>query len=246
MKKTKTLYKILFLAGTIILGYLVLPVSRSALSASSDFILTWSANSYIPQTYEGRALPIRGSTITVFALPVKKLAQNPDFLYYRWLLDDDVVGWANGIGKTSFVFAAEKWAGDFHKIGLQILDSSRQVTLFQGSVYVKIVSPEILISNPDNSRYSIVETLKAATGKKIKLTAWPFFFNIRRITDMDFSWQIDGQELSGEENSDPNLLNLTIPEGNLSQTVYKNLYLLAFPKNNEREQDSINLSVEIR
>lgn len=246
MKKTKIFRTILILAGISVFGYFALPAAKQALSAGNDFILTWSANSYVPQTYEGKALPIRSSQITVFALPVKKLAQNPDFLYYRWLLDDDVVGWANGIGKSSFSFTAEKWAGDFHKVDSQILDSQQQVVLSQNSIYIKIVDPEVLISDPDNNNYSLVEKISAGTGKDIKLTAWPLFFNISKIDDMNFDWRIDGQSLSDQSASNPNLLNLTIPKSNLSQTLYKNLYLLATPKNNEREQGSVNLSLEIK
>ena len=216
-------------------------------AANNDFILTWSANSYIPPSYEGRALPSRGSKIEVFALPVKKLAQNPDYLYYRWLLDDDVVGWANGIGKQSFKFMAEKWAGDFHKIESQILDSQQRVILSQGSIYIKIVNPDILISDPNNDYYSITEKIATRTGKKIKLTARPFFFNISKIADLNFNWRFEDQELFGpNEESNPNLLFLTIPKGNLNKTLYKNLYLSASPKSNSGEQASINLSVEIK
>ncbi len=225
--------------------YLASP-SPAARAANNDFILTWSANSYVPPSYEGKALPIRGSKIKVFALPVKKLAQNPDYLYYRSLLDDDVVGWANGIGNHSFQFTAEKWAGDFHKIESQILDSQQQMILSQSSIYIKIVNPEVLISDPNNDHYSLTEKIDAQTGKDIKLIAWPLFFNISKIADLLFNWTIDEQTLTALDEKNPDQLVIKIPSGNLNKTLYKNLHLSAGPKSNAREQASINLSVEIK
>ncbi|MDD2753267.1 MAG: hypothetical protein PHT44_01535 [Candidatus Portnoybacteria bacterium] len=246
MKKTGSLHKILFLAGVIVLmGFAALP-AKPTLSANSDFILTWSTSSYVPQTYEGKALPVRGSAITVFALPVKKLAQNPDYLYYRWLLDDDVVGWAGGMGKSSFKFSAEKWAGDFHKVESQILDSQQRAVLSQDFIYIKIVNPEILISGPDNSNYSLIEKISAGTGKNIKLTAQPFFFNIGKLSDLNFSWQLNDQELPSQGDNDQNILSLTTPKGILSEAIYKNIRLTVSSKNNDMEWGSINLSLEIR
>ncbi len=219
----------------------------SVSAANTDFILTWSSNSYVPLSYEGKALPIRGSKIKVFTLPTKKLPKNPDYLYYRWLLDDDVVGWANGIGKDSFTFTADKWSGDYHKVESQILDSQQQTVLFQGSTYIKIVSPEVLVFDSNNNYRSLVEKIETKTNEKIKLIALPFFFNIKKIADLDFNWRFEDQELFGQnEGGDPNLLFLTIPSGNLNKTLYKNLYLSASPKSNAREQASLNLSVEIK
>jgi len=218
-------------------------------AANTDFVLTWSSSSYVPLSYEGKALPIRGSKIKVFALPTKTLPQNPSYMYYRWLLDDDVVGWANGIGKDTFTFAAEKWSGDYHKVESQILDSQQQTTFFQGSVYIKIVNPEILVFDSKNNYRSIVEKITTKTNEKIKLTALPFFFNIKKIADLAFNWQLENQLISGQadqKEADQNLLNLTIPAGTLDKTLYKNLYLSANSKINESEQDSLNLSIEIK
>lgn len=249
MKKIKTFHKIFLSIGSIgavIFGYFAFYSATPALSANNDFILTWSTNSYIPQTYEGKALPIRGSEISVFALPVKKLAQNPDYMYYRWLLDDDVVGWAGGMGKSSFSFAAEKWAGDFHKIESQILDPQQRTVLSQNYIYIKIVNPEVLIFDSGNNYYPLVEKISASPGKNVKLTAQPFFFNISKISDLIFDWQINGQSLPGQEDADQNILTLTIPEGAVTETIYKDLRLTAGSKNNEREQGGVNLSIEIK
>lgn len=227
-------------------GFYFGPSTPEASAVGTDFVLTWSSSSYVPLSYEGKALPARGSQIKVFALPVKKLSPNPDYLYYRWLLDDNVVGWANGIGQNVFSFSADKWPGNYHKVESQILDSRQQTILFQGYVYIKIVSPEILASDSNSNYYSAVEKISTETNKKIKLTARPFFFNIKKIADLTFNWQLDGQEISGQEGTEQNLFTLTIPAGTLSETLYKNLLLNAASKTNEREQDSLNLSIEIK
>lgn len=237
---------IILLIALIGAGFYFAPEAPSARATTNYFILTWSANSYVPLSYEGKALPIRGSKIKVFALPAKKLAQNPDYLYYRWLLDDDVVGWASGVGNSFFQFTASKWAGDYHKIESQILDSQQGATLSQNSIYIKIIDPEVLISSSSNSNYSIIEKVIAKTGQNLTILAEPLFFNVQKISDLIFNWTLDGQAPTSIDEKNQNQMTIKIPAGNLSASIFKNLSLSVQKQADQMQQSTVNLSVEIK
>jgi len=213
-------------------------------SNPTDFILSWSCNSYVPVDYQGKALPTRGSQITVVAIPTKKLAQNPDGLYYRWLLDDEIAGYANGQGKSSFQFRATKWMGDDHLVELQILDANQKL-LARITTSVSIVEPELLLKNP-RSNYALQDGIIVETGQNVTISAYPMFFHVKDTSAVDWQWSFDNQTLTPQDQKNLNQLVLKIPSGKLSQSLQKVLSLLATNKSDQYEQTSASLNVEIR
>lgn len=218
-----------------------LPVTHAA---DSDFLLTWSSDSYVPLGYEGRSLPSRGSMTKVAVLPTRKLAQNPDTLYYRWLLDNEVAYRAGGQGKTSFAFRVTKWGGDSHEIESQILDSNENI-IWRGFLSVKIASPQVLLKAAGDN-YAIVDSLFSSPGQNLILTALPFFFRAQKPADLLFIWTVDGQTLSSPDEKNPDQLSIKIPAGRLTSSVFKNLSLFIKNKADELQQLTINVSLEIK
>ena len=225
-------------------GFYLAPGAPSTRAAAGDWLLAWSSNSYVPQNYEGKALPSRGSAIKVSAIPTKKLPQNPDALYYRWLLDGDIMGWAQGRGKSSFEFKVTKWGGDSHEIESQILDSEENV-LWRGSLSVKIVNPQVLFKTIGNN-YSVKDSLAAGTGQNLTFIAEPLFFNAQKISDLIFNWTLDGQALTSPDGKNPDQLTIKIPSGNLSTSIFKNLSLSVQNVADQLQQSKANLSIEIK
>jgi len=216
----------------------------STQAADSNFTLTWSSDSYVPPGYEGLALPTQGSQIKVFALPTKKLNVNPEKLTYRWLLDEEIMGWAGGQGKSVFSFKVTKWPSDYHTIESQILDEKGNV-LWRGSTEIKISNAETIFKLPNNN-YSIAETFNAKTGQTLKILAFPLFFNTKDLGGLNFQWKIDGQELITLDNEDFNTFSLTIPSGQLEETLIKNLGLIVSNKKNSDQQASSQIILEIK
>jgi len=225
-------------------GFYLAPGAPSARAAAGDWLLTWSSNSYVPQGYEGKALPSRGSSIKVSAIPTRKLAQNPDALYYRWLLDGDIMGWAQGQGKSSFKFTVTKWGGASHEIESQILDSDENV-LWRGSLSVKIVNPQVLFKTNGNN-YAARDSLTATTGQNLTFIAEPLFFNAQKMSDLIFKWTLDGQEPTALDEKNQNQMTIKIPAGNLSASIFKDLSVFIQNKTDELQQSKANLSVEIK
>lgn len=218
--------------------------SPIAQAVNNDWLLTWSSNSYTPPDYEGRSLPSRGSQIKVAVIPTKKSSLNPDSLYYRWLLDNELAYQSNGQGKSSFVFVATKWGGDRHEIESQILDSQENI-IWRGYLSIKIVSPQVLLKSP-GSYYAAADSVASKTGRDLALTALPFFFRAQKITDLVFNWSVDGQTLGSLDEKNPDQLTIKIPKGNLSASIFKDLSLFIQNKSDQLQQLTVNITIEIK
>lgn len=221
-----------------------LNLSLSPQSKENNFVLSWSADSYVPADYEGKALPTRGSEIRVVAEPTKKISQDPEKLTYRWLLDNDIAGYASGQGKSVFRFRATKWAGDTHEIESQVLDE-KETLISRNVISVKIAEPELLIKQATGN-YALKESLSAFTGQDVKILAIPLFFHIKNLGEVAWQWRFDNQTLSSPDQKDLNQLTLKIPKGNLSNLLKKDLSVSAANKKDDYQQGAVNLTIEIR
>ena len=213
-------------------------------AAASDWTLTWSSDSYVPPGYEGKALPARGGLIKVHALPVKKLTTNPDFLYYRWLLDGKLVYSAQGQGKSTLSFRATKWGGDSYEVACQILDSQDNV-LWRSSLAIRVASPQVLLKLEDSS-YALKNSLLAKTGENLTLIALPFFFRAADLAGLSFSWQLDSATLASPDEKNPDQLTIKIPAAALPESVFKTLSLAVKNKLDQLQQFALELIIEIK
>lgn len=240
----KIFLKIFILTLLITLGCFWPAKSPQAEDISGNFILTWSSDSYVPATYQGKALPTRLSHVKVVALPTKKLATDPAWLDYRWLLDGQVAGRDSGQGKSVFNFMATKWGGDSHEIQMQIIDAQENV-LSQNSVSVPVVEAQTLLGQP-NSDYAAQDTTTAKTGQQLNLLATPLFFHIKNLDELNFEWNFDGQTLSSANQKDLNRFTLKIPAGNLTEVLMRQLKLYVTHKLDEFQQTINDLTIEIK
>lgn len=216
----------------------------SPTTKENNFILSWSCDSYVPADYLGKALPTHGSKVKVVATPTKMLAQHPDTLYYRWLLDGDIMGWAYGVGKSTFEFTVRKWAGNDHEVESQILDANENL-ISRNFVTIPVVAPEILLTQPKTD-YAFRETLWTQTGQNLVLTAIPLFFPIKNPSEVNFEWKYAGELLSAQDQKNLDQLTLKIPKGKLDQPLVKELSVLATHKQDPLQQSVVNLTINIR
>jgi len=236
--------KYVFFGGLLLAGVFCLTRALPAATAGSDFILDWAADSYVPPTYQGKALPVRGSQVTVAAIPTKKLVASPDKMYFRWLLDGKAQNYAKGQGQHSLTFTVKKWPGDYHEVEMQITSADDKL-LDSYLVYVPVVAPEVTLE--ENGRTAATGEILVSTGQTAKLRALPFFFSTNRPTqDLTFDWFFEEERLDNPDGTDPDQLVMAVPQGELSEVLIKNVRLVVTNKRNADQQDSINLTVKIR
>lgn len=213
-----------------------------ASSAPDDFTLAWACDSYIPPDYPGKALPTAGSKIKVTAMPTKKLSYNPDLLNYRWFLDDDIMGWANGRGKSSLRFTATKETG-YHVVELQALDSQETV-VFRQTISILMSRPQMILKD-SLTGYSLEENYLASTGQNLNFKAVPLFFPISNLSQLVFQWKVDNINVPIEE-KDADWLKLTLPKGSLSSPLSKIIQISIHNRLDESVRASTSLNLEIR
>jgi len=239
----KTFLTIAFLLGIFAAGG-TKPSLGAATGATADiFALTWSSNSYIPPDYEGLAMPTRGSQISVFVLPTKKLSSDPEKLNYRWLLDDEIASWASGQGKSVFSFRATKWSDDYHAVQVQVLNG--ESVIWRKTISIKVSNAEAIFKLA-GSPYSTKEMISTKTGQTIKIFSLPFFFNVKSLSDLNFQWQIDGQDLTNLDNKEPDIFSLSVPSAKLANSLIKNLNLIISDKKDDSKQASSRVILEIK
>jgi hypothetical protein len=179
------------------------------------------------------------------ALPIKKTNIDPEKLYYRWLLDDEIMGWANGQGKSSFKFMVDKWSRDYHEIESQILDSKDGNIIWRRTLPIRVASPEILLQTT-GSDYAARDTFSTKTGRDITFTAVPLFFHIKNLSEVNFEWSIEGQKPALIDEKNPNQFKLKIPQGTLSESLLKTLSIGIKHKQDQLQQAALNLDIEIK
>ncbi|MDZ4285519.1 MAG: hypothetical protein U1A23_01175, partial [Candidatus Sungbacteria bacterium] len=96
----------------------VQPINDQAFSSSlniytTDLVLTWTAGTFVPKWYKGKALPIVNSKIRMVALPtfiVNGAQISASRLIYTWNVDGDRV--SKGVGKQVYEFEQpnQTWA----------------------------------------------------------------------------------------------------------------------------------------
>lgn len=211
-----------------------------------DFTLSWSTDTYTPPYYLGKALPTTNSFITVTANPVSKTSINPELLIYNWLLNGHWLRQSSGQGKMSLTFLADGPINQSYEINVRILDQKGNF-ISQKTIFIKLVSPEIILYPKEKTLLTSfnqsVEKLNLTSQQEVNLIALPYFFNIDKITDLNFVWQLDTQRLSNPEQTNQNLFTLKI--GEIGQSIIKNLIVSAENKYNPLEKAFIKKEILI-
>lgn len=173
---------------------------NTASIASFNVSLAWRTNTFIPAGYEGKALPVVGSTITLTAIPEIK-GESPDNLLYTWSVDAESRV-RSVLGEQEFSFTVMKNVSSvFVSVEVSTLNQSSTASK---AINISLVRPQILL----NSTLPVF----LAPGEKIELAAQPYYFNIVHATDLQYEWVFGGKSALGIP-PDPNTLTLSIPPG---------------------------------
>jgi hypothetical protein len=214
--------------------------------ALNDLELVWSTNTYTPFEYQGRTLPCQGSKVTIEAI-VKVTGGDPESLKYSWFLENVFQRGKSGYGKDSFSFYVGQRPGAYHTIKLQIFNESR--SLFEERVIqIPIVRSEVVVySSNGNSHFSErtnnVSVILA--GKKFSFIAKPYFYSIKKLTDLNFEWRFAAQEPVISSAYDANVLDITIFGKEDEEILEKQLWVEVNNKSDYRQKASQLITVKI-
>ena len=170
--------------------------------------LIWSADTYTPYEYQGRALPVVGSEIEVAAI-VNTSGGRAGDLKYSWFLEDVFQRSKSGYGKNRFSFYVLQHAGANHTVRVQVFNDDRSV-FEEKTIQIPIVEPEIILQSSATS-----------SNREFSFVAKPYFFSIKKLTDLSFEWYVPGQEAIISSDYDASVLNLNIG-GKTDQSFLEN------------------------
>ena len=212
----------------------------------SNLDLNWSADTYTPYNYSGRSLPSRGSKIIVEAM-VKTSKGEADNLKYSWFLDTIFQGNNSGYGRNSFSFYVLKGPGNYHEVNVQIFNEER-TTFEERSIKIPVVSPEIIIYLSDGDSYfsdQAKNTSVIFSDKKFSFVGKPYFFSIKKLSDLSFEWRFVNQQPIISSAYDANVLDVTINNKTNKELLEDNLWLDVTNKDNFKQRAFKTINVQI-
>ena len=209
--------------------------------------LYWSADTYTPFGYQGRALPTKGSLIKVEA-DIKIFNGKAYDLQYSWFLDNVFQESKSGYGKDGFNFRIRRNKGQFHSILVKIFNESRSFYV-ERSIDIPITSPEVIVCKKDKGittppYISSSKTFNVISDKEMVFLALPYFFNINNLTDLEFKWEL-GKKSVKESSFTANIFGLKIINKKVEGILEEELNLVTINKDWEDQKviNKINISI---
>jgi len=192
-------------------------LSKSFTFQAAEVDLLWETLSYIPPSYQGKALPPPQASIKVTAFP-QGIKTSASKLIYEWRRNDKNLPDSSGQGKNTLNFYAPETGGDI--IEVSVSDAQESVNA-ANKIAIGVENPKILFyeNQPlEGPQYQKELGESISLGKpELILRAEPFFFSKRALPILSYEWQMNSQKI--ETPQKPNLLNLTAPSGQKGTSV---------------------------
>ncbi len=212
----------------------------------TKFDLNWSADTYTPYEYQGRALPSQGSKVFIEAV-IEISGSDINDLKYSWFLDDIFQGTKSGYGKDGFYFYVNQRPGNYQTVRLQIFNEDRSI-FEEKSVKIPIVVPELVIHFSNGNSYFSDQASKislVSADKNSSFVAKPYFFSIKKLTDLEFEWHFADQEPVISSAYDASVLNLTIGEKEGKELSENSLWVSVKNKTEPRQTAYQTINIQI-
>ncbi len=205
----------IFFAFTISVG------AQNAPSASPIDLL-WSTNAYTPPLYQGKALPIRESTIEIAAITYS--TDRPDSeLFFSWYLNNQLMREESGRGKNTFSFECFRPSC---QVRLRLQDDNK-LPLADKEISIPLVSPEVVLEKRhfslDGPRLSGAFAL--ISGQESSFFIQPYFFNINQPEELAYEWRLGDKKAQNTSGENPQELVLRVD--NIKKIVSGNLFFSA-------------------
>lgn len=186
----------------------------SVQAADPQFLVSWKADTSVPQSYAGKSLPVSGSTITVsFELIGVTGNQAGKILdltnsNVRWYINGNLISQGNNEKTFSFITSDNNDTETDVKISAEYADPVAGYSYFVDKyVTIPLSHPQVVINQ--NGVGSSV-----AIGSGTKLFALPYFFNTL-IKNLSIQWAANGQNIPTDP-KDPWSLDVKIGSNYIS------------------------------
>lgn len=234
----------IFESSQVPIGEDVTDVAQFTLKSIDVF---WSTDSYVPYDYPGRALPAVDGFVDI-GLDLELYRGKPENLQYSWFVDNVFYENQSGYGRKNFKLGIRRSAQQTHTVLVKIFDDAGLFYL-EKTITIPITKPEIIIytsiKNPSFSELA-KKIIVTPSNKKSYFVAKPFFFSIKKPTDLDYQWQISNQESIYASGLSANILTLTVPEKKSDERESRELLISVgngweYPKQNASRKVTLDI-----
>ena len=183
-------------------------INKDIVITPADVVLLWEAKTYTPPFYKGKALNSPESGVMITAMPNiigsdgKKIPSKD--LVYKWKVRDGIDSRNSGLGKNTYAIISEKVQAPV-LIELEVKSFDERITA-EGSVYLRIAEPKILIYKNDPLLGTLFNQAVGDAvdfkGEEMTLRAEPYFFSTDSMAkrDLEYSWKMNGKIFETENN----------------------------------------------
>ena len=207
--------------ATAIVDGIAYRAERSIAPASVDVV--WSATTFTPPLFPGRALATPGSRVRLEALPrfvSGNQAVGPSELFYTWYRDDALLEEQSGKGRNSIELEAPLlFSNDI--IAVEVATQDRRLSA-RGTTRIAATDP-LLILYENHPIFGL--RTHAALGTSIipdletTVTALPFYAATPpRDSSMLYEWTVNGSRIATDENH-PNSLTINAANSSGKATI---------------------------
>lgn len=181
--------------------------------SSIDFLVDWTADTYVPSDYEGKALPTYGSRITLSATPLSVINEND----YEFIWRIDLASSPENNKKPIANFTVKKRSGE-HNVFLSIRDIKNKKTIKEVSFSIAIQSPQTIIYQKNQFGHFLSLNSYQDVGNifnknnQLDLVAKSFYFNqIKNLSSLRYHWSLNTEKIDSPE-MDPFKLSVEFPK----------------------------------
>lgn len=212
---------------------------NSASISSFNVSVVWSADTFVPADYEGKALPIVGSLVTLTAIPDIR-GENPEDLLYTWYVDSEsrVRGVAN---EQSFSFHITRNVL-FIPVVVEVSNMGQSILVRQ-AITIPVMRPSILLYHTAEKSTALSSgAFSMNRGEKINVYARPFYFHVSQASDLSYQWRFANTNAAGTP-PDPDTLLLSVPENSGSGETALTVFAESFIVPGERAKTELPVTI---
>jgi len=181
-------------------------------AAEPDFLVSWKANNYVPESFLGKSFPIYQTPVTIsFELISRNVADAGKIFDIsdrdvRWYVNSRLIGKGNGL-KTFTIKNSFFEGGKMNvKISVAFFDAEAkkgsQEYFANTYLTIPVVSPKIVIQHASFQRL-------VSAGSMLDVRALPLFFN-GAVNSLNVAWDVSGQKPQ-QTSQNPFELRISLP-----------------------------------
>lgn len=195
------------------------PMDEKSVTASltvytTDLAMTWTARTYVPKWYKGKALPVPKAMVRVAAIPtiiVEGTTIPAHKLIYSWHNNGERVVY--GVGKQIFEFQEPEQSWDAPTITLIVEDVNRRIqkearVMITSRIPRAVIYQSFPLGGIEFRRGAFA--FPAVQSGVVDVQVEPFFFNKESKYDLLYEWSVQG-DIASSTPRNPFFLTLDIP-----------------------------------